>query len=140
MYKKIALFSLFCIAFCVMGLSQQKQDTTSIAFRLAEQQLKGYNNRDIDAFLLPYSDSVELYMYPNTLLGKGKENMRNNYAKMFAGTPDLHCTVVNRIVMGNTVIDEESVVVKKGLAPFKAIAIYTIANNKIQRVSFIEGK
>lgn len=138
MFKQLMLLIVSCVANYTVALSQQKVDTSSMAYQLAEQQLKGYNNRDIEAFLTPYSDSVELYQYPNILLGKGKAGMRANYAKMFAATPDLFCTVVNRMVMGNVVIDEESVVVKKGQPPFKAIAIYTIFNNKIQRVSFIQ--
>jgi hypothetical protein len=113
-------------------------DTNSVAYKLAQAQLVAYNSRNIDAFLEPYSDSVEIYQYPNTLMGKGKTNMRKEYAQMFESTKDLHCTVVKRMVLGNTVIDEESVVVKKGAPPFKAIAIYTIANNKIERVAFIQ--
>ena len=42
------------------------------------------------------------------------------------------------MVLGNTVIDEESVVFSKTAPPFKAIAIYTVQNNKIQRVTFIQ--
>lgn len=113
-------------------------DTNSIPYKLAQAQLVAYNNKDIEAFLQPYSDSVEIYAYPNVLLGKGKENMRKEYTRMFSTTPDLYCTVVKRMVLGNIVIDEESVIVNKKTPPFKAIAIYTIANNKIQRVAFIQ--
>ncbi|MFY8090284.1 MAG: nuclear transport factor 2 family protein, partial [Chitinophagaceae bacterium] len=113
-------------------------DTNSISYKLAQAQLVAYNNRNIDAFLEPYSDSVEIYQYPNKLLSKGKETMRVEYGKMFEQTPNLHCNLVKRMVLGNTVIDEESVVFSKTAPPFKAIAIYTVQNNKIQRVTFIQ--
>lgn len=139
--KKV-LFILSFVLVATVSFSQENTkstiDTNSVAYKLAQAQLVAYNNKDIEAFLQPYSDSVEIYQYPNKLIGKGKENMRKEYAQMFASTPDLFCTVVKRIVLGNTVVDEESVVFNKQALPFKAIAIYTIANNKIQRVSFIQ--
>lgn len=140
MKKLLAFASLVFCSF--IGFSQQNPksviDTNSVAYKLAQAQLIAYNNKDIEAFLVPYSDSVEIYQYPNKLIGKGKENMRKEYAQMFASTPDLFCTVVKRMVLGNTVIDEESVVFNKQAPPFKAIAIYTVENNKIKRVTFIQ--
>lgn len=111
--------------------------TKSVAENLAQQQLDGYNKKDIEAFLIPYSDSVEVYQFPNKLLYKGKTTMRNEYKGMFANTIDLHCTVTSRMVLGNTVIYEESVLFNKAKPPFKAIAIYVIENDKIAKVYFI---
>jgi Uncharacterized conserved protein len=104
---------------------------------LAQQQLNAYNLRDIDAFLEPYSDSVEIYNFPGELLMKGKEEMRESYSKMFKEIPELHCRLVNRIVHGNTVIDHESVT-GWGDKPVRAIAIYTIKDGKIVRADFIQ--
>ncbi len=136
----ISLFSVLLISNVVFAQSTEKSpiDTNSIPYKLAQAQLVAYNSRNIDAFLEPYSDSVEIYQYPNKLLSKGKDVMHKEYAQMFESTKELHCTVVKRMVLGNTVIDEESVVFNKQAPPFKAIAIYTIANNKIQRVTFIQ--
>lgn len=110
------------------------------AEELAQQQLDAYNKRDIDAFLAPYSDSVQVYMFPGQLMFTGKNAMRQQYAEMFTGTPDLHCHLVNRIVLKNTVIDQEKVTFSKKQPPMEAIAIYTIENNKIARVHFIMPK
>jgi hypothetical protein len=76
---------------------------------LAQRQLNAYNVRNIDAFLEPYADDVEIYEYPNKLQTKGKEEMRKTYNDMFERTPDLHCELLGRIVQGNIVIDKESV-------------------------------
>jgi imidazolonepropionase-like amidohydrolase len=104
---------------------------------LAQQQLNAYNLRDIDAFLEPYADSVEIYNFGGKVMMKGKEAMRKSYSEMFKNTPDLHCRLVNRIVEGNTVIDQESVT-GWGDKPAKAIAIYTIEKGKIAKVHFIQ--
>jgi imidazolonepropionase-like amidohydrolase len=104
---------------------------------LAQQQLNAYNNRDIDAFLAPYSDSVEIYQFPAKLISKGKDKMREGYAGMFKQIKELHCKLVSRIVEGNTVIDQE-LVTGFGPSPLKAIAIYKITGGKIQQVYFIQ--
>lgn len=104
---------------------------------LADLQLKGYNERNIELFLQAYSDTVKVYNFPNQLLYKGKVTMRQNYVGMFTNLPDLHCTLKSRVVVGNTVIDEEQVLFTKGQPELHAVAIYKIAHGKIQEVYFI---
>ena len=103
---------------------------------LAQRQLNGYNIRNIDAFLEPYADDVEVYNFPDQLQYKGKEAMRKGYTQMFANAPNLHCELVNRIVQGHTVIDQERVQV--GSRIIEAIAIYHIENGKIKKVYFMQ--
>jgi len=102
---------------------------------LAQRQLNGYNNRNIDAFLEPYAEDVEVYVYPNTLLYKGKDTMRTRYSKMFKNIPNLHCELVSRIVQGHVVIDKERVQFTDKIK--EATAIYHIENNKIKKVFFV---
>lgn len=109
-----------------------------ISENLAKEQLEAYNNRDIKAFLIPFSDSVEVYTFPNELMYKGKDKMRDRYGKMFANSPKLFCKLTNRTVLGNKVIDSEEVTGIKEDEVVRAIAIYTIENNKIQKVHFIK--
>ncbi|MBX2961892.1 MAG: nuclear transport factor 2 family protein [Cyclobacteriaceae bacterium] len=118
-----------------LGFSQQRTPT-----ELADLQLKGYNERNIDLFLEAYSDSVKVFNFPDKLLYTGKEIMRKGYADMFANLPDLHCTIKSRMVIGNTVIDEESVLFTKGQPLLHAIAIYKIEQGKIQEVYFITNR
>lgn len=109
-----------------------------VAEKLVKEQLEAYNNRDIDAFLLPFSDSVEVYTFPDKLMYKGKDMMRKAYESKFEELVNLHCTIVKRVILGNTVIDSEEVV---GILPddiVRAVAIYTIEDNKIQKVHFIK--
>ena len=103
---------------------------------LAQRQLNAYNLRNIDAFLEPYADDVEIYNYPDDLRFKGKETMREGYSKMFDNTPNLHCELLGRIVQGNIVIDKERV--RFGDRVMEAVAIYHIENDKIKKVYFIQ--
>lgn len=125
------------LMFC--GLSGAAQ-TVVTPEQLAQQQLDAYNQRNIEAFLVPYSDSVEVYTFPHQLQYKGKATMRQNYAAMFERLPALHCKLLNRMVMGNTVIDHELVTFDAAQPQVQAIAIYTIANGKIQQVHFIRNR
>jgi hypothetical protein len=103
---------------------------------LVQRQLNAYNARNLEAFLEPYAEDVELYTFPDKLLFKGKEAMRKDYA-FFKTVPDLHCEITERIVQGNTIIDKESVSGFGGKA-VEATAIYQIENNKIKKVYFLQ--
>ncbi|WP_108424349.1 amidohydrolase family protein [Flagellimonas amoyensis] len=103
---------------------------------LAQRQLNAYNLGDIEAFLEPYAEDVEVYAFPDQLLYKGKETMRGQYAQMFKNTPDLHCELKERIVQGNVVIDKERV--QFGTETVEAVAMYHVENGKIKKVYFIQ--
>lgn len=103
---------------------------------LAQRQLNAYNARNIDAFLEPYAEDVEIYDFPDQLRYKGKDTMRKQYGSMFERTKVLHCELVNRIAVGNTVIDHERVTFDPNRPPVQAVAIYKIENGKIKKVYF----
>ena len=100
-----------------------------------QAQLEAYNARDIDAFLAPYTEDIRAYEYPGSLLFEGKEAMRDRYSTFFEMTPDLHCDLKSRIIIGDKVIDEE-LVMANGMQ-FHAVAIYEVKNGKIIKVTFI---
>ena len=97
--------------------------------------MNAYNFRNIDAFLEPYAEDVEVYNYPDELQYKGKDKMRETYSTMFKNTPDLHCELKERIVQGNIVIDKERV--QFGDRLIEVVVIYHIENNKIKKVFFV---
>lgn len=114
------------------------QNQASKAVQLAQEQLDAYNQRDLEAFLFPYSDSVKVFT-DHELSYQSKINMRKNYASWFGGLDSLHCTLLNRISEGSTVVDHEEVYYKRKNGEsntFHAIAIYTIRDGKIQEVMF----
>ena len=80
---------------------------------LAEQQLAAYNAHNLEAFVKPFAEDVEIYdLSTNKLRIKGKDSMRKHYS--FLSSVDvLHCNLLNRIVDGNFVIDHEEIITKK---------------------------
>jgi hypothetical protein len=116
----------------------------SSAELLAQQQLDAYNNRDVDAFALCYADDIELmHQHSGEVFCSGIDALRQRYGAMFAATPNLHCTLVSRMVCGNFAIDEEHV---RGMAAanedgsediIHAIAIYEVQDNRIRRAWFM---
>ena len=101
---------------------------------LAQQQLNAYNAHDLEAFLAPYAEDVEIFMFPGKQALKGKADMRRQY-QFVTKTPKLYCRLVNRIVEGNMVIDQEEVW-GFGDKPVTAVAMYIIENGKISKVYF----
>ena len=104
---------------------------------LAQQQLNAYNAHDLDAFLAPYANDVEIYdLGSTTPFVKNKEEMRHTY-QFLKNTPRLYCKLLDRIVQGNTVIDHEEVW-GFGHKPVYGVAIYKIEHGKIRKVFFIQ--
>jgi hypothetical protein len=134
MKKLLFIFFLLFVGFQINSLAQEAQlpDNHPVV-----KQLKAYNERNIEAFLACYSPEVEVYGFPNQLYYKGLENMRKAYEPMFKNTPKLHCNLVNRITLGNKVIDRERVTGIEGRPELHAIAIYEVQDNLIVKVYFI---
>lgn len=66
--------------------------------------------------------------------------MRTRYAKSLANTPDLHSTLINRTILGNTVIDNEYIIVDKNKPAIKMLVIYIVENQKIVEMYWIRKK
>jgi imidazolonepropionase-like amidohydrolase len=101
---------------------------------LIQRQVNAYNARNLDAFLATYADNIELYNFPDSLIGKGKEGMSKIYGDLFTKLSYLHCEIVNRIKLNNTIIDHERVKFNEKVVD--AIAIYEIKEGKILKVTF----
>lgn len=101
---------------------------------LADQQLAAYNAHNLEGFLAPYADDVEIYdLNSGKLQIKGKEDMRKQYSFLNA-VKVLHCNLVNRISEGNMIIDHEEIITAKG--KFYGVAIYEMRDGKIVKVWF----
>lgn len=103
---------------------------------LVQAQVAAYNARNLEAFMETYADDIEFYEFPDSLMGKGKEHMRKQYEAMFKHYPNLHVEIMNRMVQGNMVIDQERVT-GVGPQPLTAIAIYEVQSGKISKVHFV---
>lgn len=102
-----------------------------------QQQLEAYNARDLQRFVDANTDDVEIYRLPGAepvLVGKAA--LAEHYRTKRFNRPDLHAEVVQRMVLGNTVIDHERVT---GLEPMpvQVAAIYEVTSRGIRRVWFV---
>lgn len=107
---------------------------------LVQQQVNGYNAGNIDAFMEPYAEDVELYIFPSKLICKGKEAMRKIYLNLFSKTPDLHCEITQRIVNEQYIVDKENITGQRPGIRTEATAIYEIKDDKISKVYFLSQK
>lgn len=107
---------------------------------IVQQQVNAYNARDLEAFIATYSPDIKIYIHPDTLRGSGHGEMRKIYGELFKNVPKLHCEIVNRIVMGNFVIDQERVTGNPNGRVANAVAIYEVRDGLIQRVWFVPEK
>lgn len=109
------------------------------AEEVVQKQVEAYNARDTEAFLATYAEDAQLFELPDKLLARGTAQLRERYTKRFAD-PGLHAEIVQRIALGNTVVDHERVrlMLPDGQGPgtLEAIAIYEVRDGKITNVWF----
>ena len=106
---------------------------------IAQGQLDAYNRQDLDAHCAFYADDIVVADLNGAESVQDLATYRARYEKMFGEFPENHAALVNRIVIGDTVIDHERVVRKPGAEPFEVAAIYTVRGGKIARVDFVRG-
>lgn len=106
---------------------------------LAQQQLDAYNQQNIEEFLEVYSEDVVVMHFPgDEIVYTGKDKMRERYSQLFKNNPNQHAELLSRMVKGNIVIDHEYVTGGSNGQVIKAIAMYEILDNKIQKVWFVK--
>lgn len=104
---------------------------------LAQKQLDYYNAHDLEGFTSVYHDDVEVFkLEDNSLIMKGKEALKERYQVRFQNKK-LHAALVNRMVLGDQVIDHEHVTGLVDGEVVKAIAIYKMQDNLIRKVWFL---
>lgn len=103
---------------------------------IAQKQLDFYNLHDIDGFMSCYDEAVKVYnLIDNSLMLDGHQQFRQRYMGKF-DNPKLHAKLVNRMEVGNKVIDHEHV---SGISEklVEVVAIYEIEASLIKRVWFL---
>jgi len=102
---------------------------------VVQEQLEAYNARDLERFAATYSDTIRIFRMPAEEPAiAGKAQLADTYRARFS-SPNLHADIVNRIVIGNKVIDHERVVGIKE-TPIEAVAVYEVVDGLIETVWF----
>ncbi len=103
---------------------------------IVQKQLETYNARDLEAYLALFSETIRTYRPPSTEpVLDGKQALREFYATQRFNKPDLHARLINRMALGNIVIDHELIT---GVSdePMEMAAVYEVKNNLIQHIWF----
>jgi hypothetical protein len=107
---------------------------------VVDAQIEAYRAKDVERFLSHFADDASVVMSDGTPLFADKEVMREQYAKLFADSPELHLTIANRMSTGEFVVDEEHVT---GLhlegvpTEMTALCVYRVFGGKIARVTLL---
>ena len=112
-------------------MSQQKPETTT-AEALVQAQLEAYNRHDLASFVALFSDDVCIYRPPTTEpVIRGKAAFRDFYHNERLNLPHLHAEILNRMVVGNKVVDHERI---SGIRdePFEVMVVFEVSDGLIQ--------
>ena len=116
---------------------------TPDATTIVQHQLEAYNAHDVDASMAIYSDDVQHFEFPSTLVASGAAQVRERLSVRLR-EPDLHARLVNRIAMGNLVIDQEVITRNfpgpEGIGTIELIAMYEVRGERIVRAWFRFGE
>jgi hypothetical protein len=107
---------------------------------VVQMQLDAYNARDIEKFMAAWAEDAQYFEHPSTLLASGSAQIRERHVARFR-EPNLHGSLVNRMVVGNTVVDHEKVIrtFSEGPGHVDVIAIYEVNGGRIAKAWFIMG-
>ncbi|MGD9813925.1 MAG: SgcJ/EcaC family oxidoreductase [Hyphomonadaceae bacterium] len=106
---------------------------------IVQRQLDTYNAQELEAFLACFADDCLLCDISGAVIQNGIGQIRARYAQLFAQYPKNRARIVNRIAVGDVVIDHEAISRAPG-EEFEAIAIYTVRGGVIVRVNFARGE
>jgi len=107
---------------------------------VVQNQLEAYNARNIEAFMSLMSKDVALYEFGNSSPSvAGFDEVKKIYNNLFEQSPNLHSTILSRMVLGNKVIDHESIKGRMGNTEIiELIVIYEVnANLKINKITVL---
>ncbi len=104
---------------------------------VVDKQLEYYNGNLLDAFCSTYANEIQIIdLATGNILLSGKAELYSKYKYRFS-VQKVKTKITNRIIIGNKVVDQEEVSGIKANEVVKAVAIYEVEDNLIQKVSFI---
>jgi len=97
--------------------------------------LTAYNAKDIAAFADTYAPDAKFCKIDGTVLLTGREAIAAFHQKFFEGNPSAHCVVVQHVVMGPFVVDQQQLTLE-GRPPMNAMLLFEVRGGLIVRASY----
>jgi len=117
------------------GLSLSNLTVNSVtAEALVQAQLVAYNQHDLASFVALFSDDVCIYRPPATEpVIRGKAAFSDFYQNERFNLPYLHAEILNRMVVGNKVVDHERICGIRN-EPFEVMVVFEVVDGLIQNM------
>jgi hypothetical protein len=110
------------------------------AIDVVQRQVEAYNARDLNRFVSAYSETITIFRMPSTEpIISGKVELAKFYSTQRFNLPGLRAEIVNRIVLGNKVIDHERICGVRD-TPIEIAAVYEVVGELIERVWFFPSE
>ena len=101
-----------------------------------QRQFDAYNAHDLERFVAEYTDNIQVFRPPAAkAILSGKTAFAAHYAMNRFTLPNLHAEVVNRMVVGNKVVDHERITgLQKDIV--EAIVVYQVVGEHFDALWF----
>lgn len=106
------------------------------AGKVVQAQLDAYNLQDLDAFCSCFSEDCVLADLHGAVVATGKAAIRARYEALFRRFPANAARLMNRIIVGDIVIDHEDIQREAGNR-LELAMIYTVRDGKIIRADAV---
>ena len=121
----------------IISVTAQEQNTNPTPLEIVNKRMDFYNQHNFIEFIKLYSPDVEVYTYPNKLLGTGTDNITSIFKPKFVAK-SIQVEIVSQMYNGNHVINHE-IVSENGIQT-KYISIYEVKDGLIRSVKFVRDK
>jgi hypothetical protein len=102
-----------------------------------DASVKAFNAHDANAFARYFSEDVQVFDYPDTLKLRTRAALLATYANAFLKNPLIKTTVMQRIIVGNRVVDHERVQRTPDSIPLDVIVLNEVRNGLIERLYLV---
>jgi len=111
-------------------------ETSLTPHPVIQAQLEAYNHHDAEAFAATYAADAEIIeLATGNLLAQGTAAIQAFYAARFEAHPQLHAEILQRVLQGPFVIDQERITgLDDARLPARtAVVIYELREDRIAR-------
>lgn len=129
--KKIFYAVLLIVAFA-QQISAGEATLSPLA--VVNKRMDAYNQHDLKAFLAMYSDTVQVYTYPDKQLAGGKVHLQSIFEPMFK-EGNVAVKIHQQIEKDSYVINHETVIHADKKTDY--VSIYKVVDGLITEVRFV---
>jgi hypothetical protein len=133
--KTLMTSIIFLLSF--IFVKAQAQKITPTPLEIVNKRMDFYNQHNFIEFIKLYSSDVEIYTYPDKLLGTGTDNITSIFKPKFIAK-SIKVEIISQMYNGNYVINHE-IVSENGIQT-KYISIYEVKDGLIKSVKFVRDK